>query len=143
MPFFSGQSREQMRRMYIEAWRKFSAGAPLQPLEAQLAVVVSEHPEYIGWLESGDEALHTEFPPEAGGENPFLHMGLHLAIREQVATDRPHGIAEVHKTLTQRLGSIHAAEHAMLERLAETMWEAQRSGRAPDEQAYLERLRSL
>jgi hypothetical protein len=143
MPFFSGQNRDQMRRMYLDAWRKFSAREPLQPLEAQLAAVISEHPEYLPWLESGEQALHAEFPPEAGRENPFLHMGLHLAIREQVATNRPAGIADIHRELSKRLGDAHAAEHAMLERLAETLWEAQRSGVAPDEHRYLERLRSL
>ena len=33
---FAGQSREQLRRMYLDAWRKFSARQPLEPLEAQL-----------------------------------------------------------------------------------------------------------
>jgi hypothetical protein len=31
----------------------------------------------------------------------------------------------------------------MLEALAEALWDAQRTGRPPDEQAYLERLRTL
>ena len=143
MPFFAGQNRDQMRRMYLEAWRKFSARAPLEPLEAQLAAVIAEHPEYVAWLESGDQALSAEFTPEGGRENPFLHMGLHLAIREQVATNRPAGIADIHQKLSQRLAGAHAAEHAMLELLAETLWDAQRQGRVPDEQAYLERLRKL
>jgi hypothetical protein len=143
MPVFSGQNREQMRRMYLDAWRKFTARAPLEPLEAQLAAVIAEHPEYVTWLESGENALTAEFTPEGGRQNPFLHMGLHLAIREQVATDRPAGIAEVHQKLSARLGDAHAAEHTMLEALAEALWEAQRSGRPPDEQAYLERLRTL
>ena len=142
MPFFAGQNRDQMRRMYLEAWRKFCTKAPLEPLEAQLAAVIAEHPEYIAWLEAGDQALGAEFTPEGGQENPFLHMGLHLAIREQVATNRPTGIAEVHQKLSARLGA-HEAEHAMLEPLAETLWEAQRQGRMPDEQVYLERLRKL
>ena len=143
MPVFAGQNRDQMRRMYLEAWRKFSARAPLEPLEAQLAAVIAEHPEYIAWLEAGDQALNAEFTPEGGRENPFLHMGLHLAIREQVATNRPAGIAEIHQKLSTRLGGAHAAEHAMLEPLAETLWDAQRQGRVPDEQAYLERLKKL
>jgi Domain of unknown function (DUF1841) len=142
MPFFAGQNRDQMRRMYLEAWRKYSAKAPLEPLEAQLAAVIVEHPEYVTWLEADEKALGAEFTPERGQQNPFLHMGLHLAIREQVATNRPAGIAEVHKKLSARLG-VHDAEHAMLEPLAETLWEAQRQGRMPDEQAYLERLRKL
>ena len=142
MPFFAGQNRDQMRRMYLEAWRKFSAREPLQPLEAQLAAVVAEHPEYVAWLEAGEGAVGAEFTPEGGQANPFLHMGLHLAIREQVATNRPAGITEVHQRLAARLGE-HDAEHAMLEPLAETLWEAQRQGRMPDEQVYLERLRKL
>lgn len=129
--------------MYLEAWRKFSAKQPLEPLEKQLAAVIAEHPEYVSWLEAGDAALGAEFTPEGGQQNPFLHMGLHLAIREQVATNRPAGIAEVHQKLAERLGGAHEAEHAMLEPLAETLWDAQRQGRMPDEQAYLERLRKL
>ncbi|MDB6041492.1 MAG: hypothetical protein JWM63_43 [Gammaproteobacteria bacterium] len=143
MPVFSGQNREQMRRMYLDAWRKFTARGPLEPLEAQLAAVIAEHPEYVTWLESGENALTAEFTPEGGRQNPFLHMGLHLAIREQVATDRPAGIAEVHQKLSARLGDPHAAEHTMLEALAEALWDAQRTGRPPDEQAYLERLRTI
>jgi hypothetical protein len=143
MPVFAGQSREQMRRMYLDAWRKFSAHEPLEPLEAQLAAVIAEHPEYIAWLESGEDTLRAEFTPAGGQENPFLHMGLHLAIREQVATNRPAGISDIHQKLSKRLGNAHAAEHAMLEPLAETLWDAQRQGRMPDEQAYLERLKKL
>ena len=142
MPFFTGQNRDQMRRLYLEAWRKFNARAPLEPLEAQLAAVIAEHPEYVTWLESGEAALNTEFTPEGGRENPFLHMGLHLAIREQVTTNRPAGITDVHQKLSTRLGA-HEAEHAMLQPLAETLWEAQREGQMPNEQVYLERLRKL
>jgi hypothetical protein len=70
-------------------------------------------------------------------------MGLHLAIREQVGTRRPAGIETVHLRLSRQLGDVHAAEHRMIEVLAQTLWEAQRAGAAPDEDAYLERLRRL
>ena len=143
MAIFSGQNREQMRQMYLNSWRKYTARQPLEPLEAQIAAVIAEHPEYMPLLESGSQALTAEYTPEGGRENPFLHMGLHLAIREQVATNRPAGIADIHHALAKRLGTPHIAEHAMLEVLADTMWEAQRSGRVPDEQRYLERLRAL
>lgn len=143
MPVFAGQSRDQLRQMYRDVWRKFQASQPLEPLEKQIAAVISEHPEYIAWLESGDEALQQNFTPEAGRENPFLHMGLHLAIREQVATNRPAGITAIHQKLSQRLGDVHQAEHKMLEALGETLWEAQRNNLPPDEQAYLQRLGRL
>jgi hypothetical protein len=143
MPVFSGQNREQLRQLYLDAWRKYSARQPLEPLEAQLAALIAEHPEYIPLLESGPEALAADYTPEGGQANPFLHMGLHLAIREQVATNRPAGIAQIHERLATRLSDAHAAEHAMLEVLAEILWESQRAGRVPDEQRYIERLRAL
>ena len=87
--------------------------------------------------------LERDYSPDEGRSNPFLHMGLHLGIREQVATDRPAGIAAVHGALLQRTGDAHAAEHQMIEALAETLWEAQNANSAPDEQKYLVRLQSL
>lgn len=139
---FAGADRDELRRRYVEAWRRQRAGLPLEPLDAQIADVIALHPEYHALLED-PRALEREFTVEAGQANPFLHMGLHLGIREQLATGRPPGIREVHTHLARRLGSEHEAEHRMIEVLAEALWEAQRAGRAPDEQLYLERLRRL
>src|SRR5260370_42009511 len=100
MAVFAGQSRDQLRRMYLDTLGKFTNRLPLEPLEAQVAAVIAEHPEYVQWLESGDEALAAEFPPESGRQNPFLHMGQHLAIPGQDATKRPQGISSVHDTLS-------------------------------------------
>ncbi len=136
-----GQDRNELRKMYADAWKKQLAGQPLSPLEAQIAAVVAEHPEYHDALTGAD--LDRDYAPEGGQTNPFLHMGLHLGIREQVATDRPGGIAKIHRELTARLGDPHAAEHRMIDCLAETLWEAQSTNRAPDEALYLERLRRL
>jgi hypothetical protein len=127
--------------MYIDAWEKSQAGKILSPLEAQIAAVISDHPEYQDVL-TGD-ALEEAYTPEKGETNPFLHMGLHLAIREQVATDRPPGITALFNKLRDKTGDPHATEHRALDCLAETLWEAQRNNALPDEQAYLERLRKL
>jgi len=134
-------SRDQLREMYRSAWRKFKGQHTLSPIEKQIAAVISEHPEYRVIVESAAADL-ANYSPRGGQLNPWLHMGLHLAIREQVATNRPAGIAEVHARLAKLAGA-HEAEHRMLDVLAEQMWDAQRSGRPPDENAYLERLRSL
>ena len=136
-----GQDRGELRRMYVDAWQKRQDGKPLTPLETQIADVVSEHPEYHEALADSD--LEREYTPEGGQANPFLHMGLHLGIREQIATNRPPGIAGIFDTLAARLGDPHDAEHRMIDCLAETLWEAQSQNRAPDEQRYLERLRQL
>lgn len=142
MSFFASQSREQLRTTWRTAWERYQAKLPLEPLQAQIADVIASHPEYQSFI--GSEAvLQQEFTPVEGRENPFLHMGLHLALHEQVSTDRPHGIRAVHQRLTRRSGSTHEAEHQMLEVLATALWEAQRAGRAPDEAIYLERLKQL
>lgn len=143
MPFFHDQDRSDLRRHYLEAWRKHRAGTPLEPLEHQLVSVIEQHPEYHPLVESDPQALGRDYTPESGQSNPFLHLGLHLAIREQVATDRPAGIAAVHRELSRQLGDAHEAEHRMLDRLGEALWLSQRTGRPPDDAAYLESLRQL
>lgn len=143
MPFFHNQDRSGLRRLYVEAWRKHRAGQPLEPVEHQIVTVIEQHPEYQALLEDDAEALGRDFTPEAGQSNPFLHMGLHLAIREQSATDRPAGIAAIRAQLVERLADPHEAEHRMLERLAEALWLSQRTGQPPDEVAYVESLRQM
>ena len=70
-------------------------------------------------------------------------MGLHLTIRDQVSIGMPPGIREIHAQMAARYGDTHAAEHQMMEALAETLWESQRRNQAPDDAYYLERLRRL
>ena len=136
-----GQDRNELRQMYFDAWRKFKTGAAMSPLETQIATVIEDHPEYQEMMT--EAVIEAAFTPEGGQTNPFLHMGLHLAVREQVATDRPPGIAAVFNTLLVRAGDAHSAEHQVLECLAETLWEAQGNNSMPDEVAYLDRLRRL
>jgi hypothetical protein len=136
-----GQDRNELRQMYADAWKKRCARTPLSPLEAQIADVIELHPEYHDEI-SGDD-LHKDYTPDGGKANPFLHMGLHLSIREQVATDRPAGIAAMHRSMAIRKGDVHAAEHGMIECLAETLWEAQVNNLPPDEEKYLKRLRRI
>jgi len=143
MSLFANQSRDELRRMYFDAWRKRREQLPSSPLEAQVADVIELHPEYQTLFNDPERALDKDWLPAGGATNPFLHMGLHLAIRDQVATDRPSGIREAHRLLTVRVGNPHDAEHQMIECLAEALWNAQRSGLPPDENAYLERIKRL
>jgi len=136
-----GSDRSELRQMYADAWKKARESLPMSPLETQIARIVEEHPEYHAVVEGED--LQLEFAPEAGQSNPYLHMGLHLAIRDQVATDRPPGIRRLFAIVAAKTGDHHASEHKLLECLAETLWQAQRDGQAPDEQQYLERVRKL
>lgn len=137
-----GNDRTALRRHYLEAWRKLCAGEPMQPLEQQIAEVVRHHPEYHAMLES-DAALERDFTPEQGQSNPFLHMGMHIAIAEQLSTQRPAGIVEIYQSLQRKLGDHHEAEHQMMECLGQMLWQAQRNGVAPQESHYLDCLKRL
>ncbi len=135
-----GQDRGELRKMYADAWQKHCAQLPMSPLEAQIVAVVAAHPEYEAAVRGN---LDADFTIEGRATNPFLHMGLHMGIREQVSLDRPAGIRHIFAQLTARLGDTHTAEHCMLDCLAEILWDAQRRQGPPDEVAYLERLRAL
>ncbi|HEV7610859.1 MAG TPA: DUF1841 family protein [Steroidobacteraceae bacterium] len=137
MPLFDTHTREQLRKSYAEAWRKHLARAPLTPLEAMIADVIAAHPEYHAFVSDADAAAAFEPDSHTGAENPFLHMGLHLAVRDQVSVDRPPGVRELHRLLHARQGDLHRAEHVLVEALGETLWQAQRNGRPPDEAYYL------
>lgn len=135
--------RNQIRQMFVQVWQKARRGESLEALERIIAGVIEEHPEYHDLLETGESAIEREWTPESGKENPFLHMGMHITIREQVQTDRPAGVQEAHRVLCERRGNPMRAEHEMMEILGEVLWDAQRQGRAPDEQAYRRRVRRL
>jgi hypothetical protein len=134
---FGSTTRDQLRRAYSDAWRKHVAGAPLTSLEAMLADVIGLHPEYQALVQDGDAALAFEPGAAAAVENPFLHLGLHMAVREQVAIDRPPGVRDLQRRLQAQCGDPHDAEHILMEALAETLWESQSAGRPADESHYL------
>jgi hypothetical protein len=137
MPVFESHTRDQLRQSYADAWRKHLARSPLTPLEAMIADVIGVHPEYQAIVSDAHAAAAFEPNASTGTENPFLHMGLHIAVREQVSIDRPPGVRELHRRLQARHGDLHRAEHALMEALGEALWQAQRAGTPPDEGHYL------
>jgi hypothetical protein len=130
-------SRDQARAFFFETWRKYRAGEPLAGLETVALEVVLQHPEYHRVLDDPERHLAQEYFPEQGETNPFLHLSLHLALEEQLSIDQPPGIAGHFALLAARQGERHAALHAALDCLAETVWRAQRDRAPPDAEAYL------
>jgi len=138
-----GQDRDQLRNYYCSAWRTRLEGAELDPLQAQIVVVIEQHPEYQPLLEDTEQALGKDYLPELGETNPFLHMGMHLGLREQIDTDRPAGIKRLYRSLLEQYRDAHDLEHKMMECLAEMFWQTQKTGAPPDEVHYLDCLKSL
>lgn len=129
--------RIDIREQFALAYNKHLQSAPLTPLENIIVATLRMHPEYHHLLEPNADALNRDFTPELGHENPFLHLGLHIALREQIQADRPRGIRRHYETLVPRFDTPHDAEHALIECLAAALWRAQRDHVLPDEQEYL------
>lgn len=136
-----GQDRNQLRQMFFTAWHKHQSGEPTEPLEGLIVQIIEQHPEYHSVLKDEQAALDRDYTPEMGETNPFLHMAMHIAIREQVATQRPAGIAKLYSDLLNKYPDSHEVEHQMMECLGEMIWQSQRNNTMPDEVAYLDCLR--
>ena len=134
-------SPADVRRFFVETRRKRDERLPLTPLETIAADWIDAHPEYRADLADADAAAAMTYPAEGGRENPFLHLSMHLSISEQVSIDQPPGIRAAVESLATRLGSLHAAQHETMECLGRMLWDAQRAGRPPDGEAYVECVR--
>ncbi|MDE2343075.1 MAG: DUF1841 family protein [Betaproteobacteria bacterium] len=137
-PSMFNPSREEARRFFFDIWRKEREKALMTPLESMAWQVISHHPEYHSLLAQPERYLEREWFPEQGETNPFLHLGLHLAVEEQLSIDQPPGIRGAYDRLCQELKDEHAARHRLLEALAEVVWESQRHGTALDGRRYLQ-----
>lgn len=140
---FYKESLQDTRQMLFDSWDKYQHRQLLSPLEQEIVQVIKDHPEYHPLLEKGSLSQPQHYYPELGETNPFLHIGLHLAIREQVTTNRPAGIQAIYQQLVKKYADPLLVEHQMMEQLAERLWVAQKNRTQPDEFLYLEGLKGL
>ena len=127
------QDRKKQREFLANSWQKYTRNKPLEPLEKQLASIIEIHPEYhdlIGNIES-------EYFPEQGEVNPFLHINLHLALRDQLSLNQPKGVKEVHQELINKYKDSHEVEHLMMECIAEMINISHKNKTAMDHESYL------
>ena len=134
--------RQSAREFFIQVWNKHRESSPLEPLESMLLDIILEHPEYHHHLEQV-ESVSRDYDDDPAQENPYLHMGLHMAVREQLQTDRPAGIVKIYRSISDNSVHKHEIEHKIMAVLAEFLWQAQRDGVPPDEKLYLQELGKL
>ena len=131
-------SRDQARQLFFDAWRKYQRREMLSAMEDIALEVILLHPEYQRVLEMPERFQHKDYLPEMGDINPFLHMSMHVAVKEQLSIDQPSGIRQRFQRLLLKTGDEHIATHQVMECLAEMIWQAQRNQAAPDEIVYFE-----
>ncbi len=87
-------------------------------MENMTIEVILLHPEYHAMLDDPGRYQDKDYPPEIGDTNPFLHMGMHIAIGEQLSIDQPAGIRKRFERLLKLTGNEHDAAHQVMECLA-------------------------
>ena len=135
----SSQDRKKQREFLANSWQKYTGNKPLEPLEKQLVSIIEIHPEYHEII--GD--IDSEYFPEQGQVNPFLHINLHLALRDQLSVNQPKGVQEIHQKLIRLYKDSHAVEHLMMECIAEMIYISQKNNTAMDQESYLNCITSL
>ncbi len=130
--------RNSYRQAFFIAWNKYKKKLPLETVESQLVEVILLHPEYHSLLDNPNQFHQQEFAME---ENPFMHMSLHIALREQIRLNRPVGIKQIYDDLF--LKNNMEAEHLMMTCLARMLFIAQQKGEMASDEEYLRELRLL
>jgi hypothetical protein len=130
---FYSQDRTVQRKFLANAWQKFLDNNPLDPLEVQLTSIVEIHPEYHHLINN----IESEYFPESGEVNPFLHINLHLSLREQLSISQPPGINNYYTKILSKVKDHHDAEHLMMDCIGEMIFSSQKNNTEMDIQAYI------
>ncbi|MFY7698309.1 MAG: DUF1841 family protein [Legionella sp.] len=141
---FYSNNVQDTRQFFFNSWQKYQLKKPLSALEQQIVEVILIHPEYHSILRTHNPSNNVKnFFSEQGEANPFLHMGLHLAVREQLTINRPAGIADIYQQLLLKYVDTMHVEHLLMEQLSECLWQAQNNQTVPDEQIYFAACKNL
>jgi hypothetical protein len=130
-------SRDQVRQFFFSVWAKYRAGEPLAGAELPALDAVLAHPEYHAVLDQPERYQERDYLPESGEINPFLHLSMHLAIAEQLSVDQPPGIRDRYQRLLKQHGDAMAAQHTIMDCLAEMIWQVQRHQTTFDSASYI------
>ncbi|MDX8390848.1 MAG: DUF1841 family protein [Mariprofundaceae bacterium] len=131
------------RKVFWDTWRKVSSDLPLDALEVRIARVIHMHPEYYSLFDDEETFLDRDYQVD-DGSNPYLHLSLHMALEEQVATHHPPELAIALEALMRKLSlDRHDALHQLLDILAEVVHDAQRQDKDLDTLTYATRLREV
>lgn len=138
---FYSNDRDQLRQFYFDTWQKHLSGQSLIDLEQQILAVILDHPEYQKILSDKVAALTKDFSVQINQPNPFMHMGLHLAVRDQINLDQPPGIKKLFQEQLAKGKDGHDIEHQIMEILANQLWQDTQAQKPLNMDVYLDNLK--
>ncbi len=136
-----GQDIQALRTVYFDAWEKFNQQAILSPLEHIITQAISTHPEYHDFFSDRKNVNHTL--THSDGTPHFFHLGLHVALGEQLQADRPKGIKKIYTKLMGLYFDPIEVEHKMIHCLMAFLVESAQHPNQPNEKNYLAKLEKL
>lgn len=136
-------NRQALRQVFFDTYHKHQQGLPLEAMEKTVIDVILKHPEYHRILDNPKQYQNKDYFPDLGEENPFLHMSGHIGLREQISTNRPHGIKAIYDKLLSKIHCEQTVEHEMMDCMLHVLFTAQKENQPPSDQAYLTQLTQL
>jgi hypothetical protein len=118
-------------------------GETLSAMETILVDIIQRHPEYHPIFEKTehfDDLKEEKFQEDS---NPFLHLGLHVTIIEQVNINRPLGIRPIYQALLKKHQDKNVVEHKMMNCLIEEIYGTLKQNKPFNDKRYIEKLRAL
>lgn len=132
---FYSQDPQAIRSQFFLSWQKHKQKQSLNALEKQIVNVIELHPEYHPLFNG--ENLEEFLSKASENSEVFLHLGLHLTIRDQIELNRPLGIMGIYQNLMLKYANNHAVEHLLMEQLQIYLWHSMHAAAQPDENEYL------
>ena len=136
-----GQDIQELRKVYFDAWEKFNQNAILSSLEKIIAQVILAHSEYHDFFLDRNN-LNTTLT-HSDGTPHFFHLGLHVALGEQLQADKPKGIKIIYNKLLNLYFDPLEVEHKMIHCLMAFLVESAQQPTQPNEKKYLAKLEKL
>ncbi len=121
------------RKVFYDAWMRHQERLALSEFDQRLIQVMLKYPQYT-------HCITPEEIPVEEGLNPYVVMGAHLELSEQIALDRPQGVRKVFQDLVIRYDD-QKAEKMMLDVLLSVLSQSYQRSEVPDYQVYLQLLK--
>ena len=119
------KQRHDSRDFFYQTFAKMQQPAELNHLELMTSEIIKMHPEYHQFLKQPNLFHNKDFHTSDHLLNPFLHMGLHLTLKEFMILNQPEGIGNIYRQFCIIHSDQHEAEHAMIDCIQVIIHEAQ------------------
>jgi hypothetical protein len=124
---YNNLQQNDVRIFFFDVYDKYMNNIPLSSLELIALEVIQQHKEYLPIIQQKEKYLNYQWLPESGMTNPFLHMSMHISIKEQLSINQPVGVVDYYNQLLNKYLDPMVVEHHIMDCLAEMIWYSQKN----------------